>query len=157
MPASLKESRLDFSKALLGAYANLAVLQVRLYNDEDQVVRPSFKEMVYLYTIWKYDNCTASDLVEIFNSSKALISQTVISMEKKGFISRKKDPSDNRRQIITVSEEIMGTYAMELQLIDEALKYKSKQYSIEEVLQAARIVLDITDTMLRIKNENKQF
>ncbi len=152
MPSSLKELKTDFSKSLLASYANIAIMEMRFYNNTEKD-RPSYKEIMYMYCIWSINKCTATDLVELFNSSKALVSQTIISMEKKGFIQRIKDPDDKRRQILSISDETLRKFSEEIDVIDEALKRLSKQHSVEEICAAAAIVREATDYMLRVSSE----
>jgi len=152
MTMPLKELKVNFSKSLLSAYANIAIMEVRMYNDSKEP-RPSYKEILYMYCIYSINNCTASDLVELFNTSKALVSQTIIAMEKKHFVTRVKDPEDNRRQILKVSPESLVAYSEEMQLIDESLKRMNEVYSVEEICKSARIVKEVTDCMLRISTE----
>ena len=152
MTMPLKDLKADFSKSLLSSYANIAILEVRMYNNSDQP-RPSYKEILYMYCIYSINNCTASDLVQLFNTSKALVSQTIIAMERKKLVSRIKDPSDNRRQILRVSPETLAMYSEEMQIIDESLKRMNEVYSIEEICKSSKIVKEVTDCMLRISTE----
>ncbi|MBO4356767.1 MAG: MarR family transcriptional regulator [Candidatus Methanomethylophilaceae archaeon] len=152
MSMPLKELKADFSKSLLSSYANIAIMEVRM-NNNSTLPRPSYKEILYMYCIYCIDDCTASDLVELFNTSKALVSQTVISMERKGFVTRIKDPQDNRRQILRVSDETMMTYSDEMTVIDESLKRMDEMYSVEDIVKSAKIVKEVTDCMLRVSTE----
>ena len=152
MSMPLKELKADFSKSLLSSYANIAIMEVRM-NNNSTLPRPSYKEILYMYCIYCIDDCTASDLVELFNTSKALVSQTVISMERKGFVTRVKDPQDNRRQILRVSDETMMTYSDEMTVIDESLKRMDEMYSVEDIVKSAKIVKEVTDCMLRVSTE----
>ena len=152
MTSPLKELKADFSKSLLSSYANIAIMEVRMYNDSKHP-RPSYKEILYMYCIYCIDGCTATDLVELFSTSKALVSQTIISMEKKGYVTRVKDPHDNRRQILKVSEETLATYSDELTVIDESLKRMDSIYSVEEICRSAKIVKEVTDCMLRVSTQ----
>ena len=152
MSLPLRELKTEFSKSLLSSYANIAVMEVRMYN-ESNLPRPSYKEILYMYCIYSIDDCTASDLVELFNTSKALVSQTIITMERKGFVSRVKDCRDNRRQILKVSEEALKTYSEEMAVIDESLKRMDGTYSLEEICKSAKIVKEVTDCMLRVSTE----
>ncbi len=153
MALSAKELKLDFGKSLLSSYASIAVMEVRMYNNNSSIDRPSYKELLYIYCIWSIENCTATDLVELFRSSKALVSQTIINMEKKGFIIRQKDPLDNRRQILRVSEEVIRRYNDEVVIIEEAIRRLSGTYTLEEICEASNVIKDITDCMLRISSE----
>ena len=154
MPTSLKELKTEFSKSLLASYANVAIMEMRMYNSNDEQ-RPSYKEIMYMYCIYSIDKCTASDLVEMFSSSMALVSQTIISMEKKGFVTRTKDPDDKRRQILAISEEMMKKYSEEVDVIDEALKRMSTHHSIEDICEAAKTLNEVTDCMLRVLTEKQ--
>jgi DNA-binding MarR family transcriptional regulator len=150
MSASLKENENDFRKSLMATYANIAIMEMRMYNDDSDAVRPTYKEVLYLYSINNIENCTATDLVELFNSSKALVSQTVIGMEEKGFITRVKDPRDNRRQIIRISEDRIKQFSTEMEIISEAVKRLSSKYSSEEIAKAMFIIEDVTKCMRAI-------
>ena len=145
----LSESeKMDFKQALFASYANIAIMELKIYNSNSEHLRPSHKELLYLYSIWSRGGCTASDLVELFDSSKALVSQTVLSMEEKGYIVREKDPQDNRRQIIRVSPERMADSEIEMNIIDRSIKQLSSNYSNEEIEKAAKIMLSLSENMV---------
>ena len=142
------EENLDFKQVLFASYANIAIMELKLYNSNNDHLRPTHKEILYLYCIWSRGGCTASDLVELFDSSKALVSQTVLSMEEKGYIIRERDPADNRRQIINISPSRLRESCEELTIIDKAVKHLSAKYSEEEMNRAARVMYDLTQVMI---------
>ena len=145
----LSESeKMDFKQALFASYANIAIMELKIYNSNSEHLRPSHKELLYLYSIWSREGCTASDLVELFDSSKALVSQTVLAMEEKGYIVREKDPQDNRRQIIRVSPERLADSEIEMNIIDRSIKQLSSNYSNEEIEKAAKIMLSLSENMV---------
>ncbi|MBP5685276.1 MAG: MarR family transcriptional regulator, partial [Candidatus Methanomethylophilaceae archaeon] len=113
-------------------------------------LRPSHKETLYLYTIWSKNGCTASDLVELFDSSKALVSQTILSMEEKGYIVREKDPKDKRRQIIRLSPQRLEESKVEMGIIERSIRQISGDYSKEEIDKASEIMLRLTETMVNV-------
>ena len=125
MGSEPKKEQMDFKQVLFASYANIAIMELKLYNTQSDRVRPTHKEILYLYSIWSRGGCTASDLVELFDSSKALVSQTVLSMEEKGYIYREKDPADNRRQIITINKDKLNESVEELMLIDKSMRQLS--------------------------------
>ena len=137
----------EFQRLMVEAYANIAILELRLYNDQPDSSRPTFKESLYLFAIQSMEKCTASDLVALFNSSKALVSQTVISMEEKGFIVRTKDPKDNRRQIITLSPEKNNETQIERAIADEAIRRLNDKFSDEDIIRSARVMYEISEVM----------
>ena len=137
----------------MAAYANIAIIELRMYNDKPDSSRPTFKESLYLYAIYSIKNCTASDLVALFNSSKALVSQTIIGMEEKGFIVRTKDPKDNRRQIITLSPARLSETQIESAVTAEAMRRLSNKYSNEDFTNTSRIIKEITDCMREVVME----
>ena len=139
---------MDFKQALFASYANIAIMELKIYNSNSEHLRPSHKELLYLYSIWSREGCTASDLVELFDSSKALVSQTVLAMEEKGYIVREKDPQDNRRQIIRVSPERLADSEIEMNIIDRSIKQLSSNYSNEEIEKAAKIMLSLSENMV---------
>jgi len=147
MESQSKNEEMDFKQTLFACYANIAIMEMRLYNNSPDYNRPSHKETLYLYSIWTLDGCTATDLVDLFDSSKALVSQTILSMEKKGYIVREKDPTDNRRQILRLSPDQISTITDELKLIDRAVMQLSSYYSKEEIEKASKIVLSLTEIM----------
>lgn len=150
MGSEPKKDQMDFKQVLFASYANIAIMELKLYNTQSDRVRPTHKEILYLYSIWSRGGCTASDLVELFDSSKALVSQTVLSMEEKGYIYREKDPADNRRQIITINKDKLNESVEELMLIDKSMRQLSSQYTDEEMMNAARIMYDLTDNMVKL-------
>ncbi len=139
---------MDFKQSLFASYANIAIMEMKLFNTNADFMRPTHKEMLYLYSIWTNPGCTASDLVELFNSSKALVSQTIIAMEEKGYIIRTKDPKDNRRQILEISPQRLEATTKELQLIDAATHALSRDYTKEEMDGAAKIIHRFTQYMM---------
>jgi DNA-binding MarR family transcriptional regulator len=150
---------LDFKQSLFASYANTAMMELTLYNNNSDHLRPTHKEMLYLYCIWNKEDCTATDLVQLFDSSKALVSQTIIGMEKKGLIYREKDPNDNRRQILKTSEKRLSAAEIELKILDDSIRKLSEKYSKEELENAAKIILTFTEQMykeaLNQKNKTK--
>lgn len=148
MDASNNTEHMDFKQSLFASYANIAIMELKLYNNNPDHQRPNHKEILYLYSIWSKPGCTASDLVELFDSSKALVSQTIIAMEKKGYIVREKDPLDNRRQNLRLSDKRIEENHEELRLIDSAVKRLSTQYTEEEIHNAAKILLSFTNNMV---------
>ncbi len=140
----------NFEQALFASYANIAIMELKLYNNSQETNRPTHKEILYMYSIWANKGCTASDLVDLFDSSKALVSQTVIGMEKKGYIYREKDSKDNRRQILKLSEERFPGSIEEMRVIDAAVKNLRNTYSQEDIVRAAKILQCFTDNMMDI-------
>ena len=149
MGSEPNKEQMDFKQVLFASYANIAIMELKLYNSQDERIRPTHKEILYLYSIWSRGGCTASDLVELFDSSKALVSQTILSLEEKGYIVREKDPADNRRQIISIVSEKLESVD-ELILIDKVLKKMSSQYSEEELMHAVRIMYDLSDNLMKL-------
>lgn len=160
MNPPVKTDEMDFKQSLFASYANIAIMEMKLFNSNSEIMRPTHKEVLYLYSIWTNPGCTASDLVELFNSSKALVSQTIIAMEEKGYIIRTKDPKDNRRQILEIAPKRLEASTKELELIDEAAKSLSKDYTEEEISTAAKIINIFTyrmmDLALEESNKNKR-
>ena len=111
-------------------------------------VHPTQKEVLYMYCIWNRKNCTASDLVEILGSSKALVSQTIIGMEKKGYIVRTKDPEDNRRQILQISPARLAATQTELKILDESIAKLRTMYSPEDIEKAGKMLMSLTNLMV---------
>lgn len=156
MDPQISTDEMDFKHALFASYANIAMVEVKLANQAPaSSLRPSHKEILYLHCIWTKPDCTATDLVEMFGSSKALVSQTIISMEQKGYIVRTKDPKDNRRQIISLSPTRLSESSRELELIDKSIKDLSSRFSEEEMLNAARIIYTYTQNMLKYLDNDK--
>ena len=139
---------MDVKQLLFAGYANIAIMEMRLYNSQNEPLRPTHKEILYLYSIWSRGSCTASELVELFDSSKALVSQTILALEQKGYIIRTRDPVDNRKQIITINEEGLNEGVEELYLIERSVKQLSSRYTEGELMDALRIVLDLTDEIM---------
>lgn len=147
---------MDFKQTLFASYANIAIMELKLYNADSNHLRPTHKEILYLYCIWSMDKCTATDLVELFDSSKALVSQTIIAMEKKGYITRETDPDDRRKQILRISSQRATESAIEFKLIDSAIEKLSNQYSKEEIAKASEVILSFTENMYREVLEKKR-
>jgi DNA-binding MarR family transcriptional regulator len=147
MQQKLNPEDVNFKQALFASYANVAITEMRLYNTDENHSRPSIKELVYLYCIWTNEGCTASDLVELFSTSKALVSQTIIAMEEKGYIIREKDPKDNRRQILSISPNWKIQAYREKELFDNAIRALSGKYTPEEIERAATIICTFTDNV----------
>lgn len=145
-----ESSDLDFRQTLFASYANIAIMEMKLFNANSSRLRPSHKETLYLYTIWSKNGCTASDLVELFDSSKALVSQTILSMEEKGYIIREKDPKDKRRQIIRLSPQRLEESKVEMGIIERSIRQISGDYSKEEIDKASEIMLRLTETMVNV-------
>ncbi len=158
MDQQAESKEMDFRQALFSSYANIAIMEMKLYNSNTDHLRPTHKEILYLYCIWSKNGCTATDLVELFNSSKALVSQTIIGMEEKGYIIREKDPEDNRRQIIRISPERVADSATEISIIERSIRQLANEYSDEDISRAAKIMLDLTQNMvdLSIRDTKKQ-
>lgn len=157
MEPMTESSEMDFRQSLFTSYANIAIMEMKLYNSNSTRLRPSHKETLYLYTIWSKNGCTASDLVELFDSSKALVSQTILGMEEKGYIVRERDPKDNRRQIIRLSPQRLEESKVERNIIERAIRQISKNYSEEEIAKASEIMTRLTDTMVNIViNDDKK-
>lgn len=140
---------MDFKQALFASYANIAIMEIRLHNDDDSRLRPTFKETLYLYSIWSRDGCTASDLVKLFDSSKALVSQTIIGMEKKGYIVREQDKTDRRKQILKISPQRLSGGVEEFKLIDSSITALSAKYTEEELSKSAKIIYEFTENMCK--------
>ena len=138
---------------MVAAYANIAIIELRMYNDKPDSSRPTFKESLYLFAINSIENCTASDLVALFNSSKALVSQTIINMEEKGFIVRSKDPKDNRRQIISLSPSKKNETQIESAITSEAMRRLASKYTEDDFNRSSKIMLDLTECMKEITIE----
>ena len=134
--------------ALFSSYSNIAIMETRLYNQNPNHLRPTQKEIPYLYCIWNKKGCTASDLVEILQSSKALVSQTIISMEKKGYIVRTKDPEDNRRQILEVSPQRLADTQQEMEILDNSIAKLRTMYTPEDIDKAGKVLLSLTNLMV---------
>jgi len=158
MESSTVAEEIDFKQSLLACYANIAIMEMKLYNNSTDDIRPSHKEILYLYSIWTIDGCTATDLVELFDSSKALVSQTILAMERKGYIVREKDPNDNRRQILRISPNRINSLNDEIRLIENAVKHLSHQYSEQDIEKAGKIIMSLTDIMANqaIRDANKR-
>ncbi len=140
----------DLKNSLFVSYSNIVLMETRLYNgDVRDCARPTQKEIMYMYCIRSKPGCTATDLVNLLNTSKALVSQTLISMEKKGYITRTKDPEDNRRQILNVSEICLKENQSELRIIEKALEKVRSQYTQEDLVKAMNIMQSLTTNMLQ--------
>ncbi len=57
-------------------------------------------EIVILLALYFREGITASEFCEFSGHLKAGVSRAVIVLEKKGFVRRQTDPSDNRRQLL---------------------------------------------------------
>jgi len=155
MQEQSKDKPMDFKQSLFASYANIAIMEMSLYNSSDNFLRPSHKEMLYIYCIWSHPGCTASDLVEMFSSSKALVSQTILSMQEKGYITREKDPDDNRRQILRLSDQRLLESTQELEIIDKASKVLASKYTPEQIEEASRIICDFTEEMRHLATKSR--
>ena len=134
----------DFKKLLVSSYANLAIMEMRLYNDSTETDRPSFKEILFMYVISDTPNCTATDLVKLFNSTKAMISQTLINMESRGLIKRTKSDGDSRKLIITVCEDKIKEIMGGVNIYEEALMKIEERYSKKQLIDSAQVICDFT-------------
>ena len=148
MQEESKKVEMDFKQSLFASYANIAIVEVRLYNESERLARLTHKEMLYMYCIWSKPDWTATDLVEMFDNSKALVSQTILGMEEKGYIAREKDPKDNRRQILRITDDKVLEAREEMEFIDAAVKKLASKYTKEEIEKASKIIFDFTEELL---------
>jgi len=140
----VKDDDINLTNALVRIFANVGITEMRMYNGGTKSSRPTFKEAMYMYAIMSITDCTASDLVDLFGVSKALVSQSIIAMEEKGFIERVRDTKDKRRQIIKVSDQA-EEYMKERDALEYAERMLLQKYTPEQIGLACRIFIDLTD------------
>jgi len=140
--------------SILSLFTDASVMEMRLFNERLDNSHPKYKEILYIYAIADIgDECTATDICKLFNVSKAMASQTLNGMERKGFIVREKDPDDHRRHFIKISLDKIDIITKEIQIIDNSADNISKKYTKEELEIATRVLADIS-AQIRIAELN---
>lgn len=93
----------------------------RAIETEFGLTRP---EIVILLALHFRDGITASEFCEFSGHLKAGVSRAVIALERKGLIRRQTDASDNRRQLLFLTEagrELYGRYVPALKAREQAM------------------------------------
>lgn len=147
----------NLTKSLIALFARNSLMEVRVFDENGPLMTPSYKEVLYLYSIATIENCTATDLVKLFKVSKAMVSQMLSGMEEKGYIVRKKDSIDGRKNIITISPERLKDAGEEVKVYDEAIDELHKKFTSEQIEIAAEVLAEFSTELERIgyEYENK--
>lgn len=143
----LYQNRHAVTDSIISIYDATSLMELRAFKEDMNVVRPKHKEVLYMHSILTIEDCTATDLCKLFDESKAMVSQTLNGMEKKGFITREKDPNDRRRHFIRVTQKKIDEMNIEVSIIDNTVDDVLKKYSKEEVDKAAKILAEISSRL----------
>ncbi len=95
-------------------------------------------------------NITLRDVRWYLSVSKAAVSQTLASLEKKGYIHREPDKVERRRLIVTLTPEGREVLATHEKLFDarfDKIMNALGEYEVKQLIRIVGRLMDIVDTL----------
>lgn len=77
--------------------------------------------------------CTASKIAELLYISKPAVSSKINELIKQGFVVKKQDKDDSRKNILYVNEDMMPKYKIYKDQDSLAIKRISEKYTKKEI------------------------
>jgi len=92
---------------------------------------------------------------EFLHVSKAGLSQMISGLEKKGFVTRKVDPENRRRIIVTLTEKGESAVAAIHRTFEAKLDVLIERFGADEMREMIRLVNRFADTIEEVLKEDK--
>ncbi|MFI7385356.1 MarR family transcriptional regulator [Streptomyces sp. NPDC049813] len=96
----------------------------------------------------KIGAATASELAVVENVRPQSMAKTVISLERDGFVERRQDPDDGRRQLVSLTrrgrERGQGVRRARQEWLARALQERGTDAELQAVITAMRLIDEVT-------------
>ena len=140
---------MDLQESLDEFYCCAALCDLRMMNKKlvDQSI--TYSELLYLELIYSLERmgkpCTASHIAELLYLSKPPVRAKVNDLIRKGLLTKKTDPLDNRQYLLSINEEAIPKYRYHRKQDGLAIDKVMEQFAPEDIEKFCQMLKLITD------------
>ena len=125
---------MDLRKALDAFYYSTALCDLRLMNKQFIDENITYNSLLYIELIYTMNGtCTASKLAELLNVSKPGVTLKLNELLRQGLITKTPDPTDKRKNYLSVNDDAIPQYKVFRRQDSEAIKRITDQFTPEEI------------------------
>jgi len=136
-------------------YANNIINSARQMVNEE--LRPlglgSAEGNILLHLLTHEDNLRQDDLVEVLEISKAAVSRALLSLEKKGFVKRKKDREDKRYSRVLLSEKAHKIGPILVQIYENIFSFAAQGIPEDEIKNFIELFRRVSESFTQARKE----
>lgn len=115
-------------------YYSVALCDLKLMHKAFSDKNITYNSLLYLELIFSMQGrCTASKIAELLYISKPAVSSKINELIKQGFVVKKQDKDDSRKNILYVNEDMMPKYKIYKDQDSLAIKRISEKYTKKEI------------------------
>ncbi len=125
---------MDLRKALDTFYYSTALCDLRLMNKQFIDENITYNSLLYIELIYTMNGtCTASKLAELLNVSKPGVTLKLNELLRQGLITKTPDPTDKRKNYLSVNDDAIPQYKVFRRQDSEAIKRITDRFTPEEI------------------------
>ena len=125
---------MDLRKALDAFYYSTALCDLRLMNKQFIDENITYNSLLYIELIYTMNGtCTASKLAELLNVSKPGVTLKLNELLRQGLITKTPDPTDKRKNYLSVNDDAIPQYKVFRRQDSEAIKRITDRFTPEEI------------------------
>lgn len=125
---------MDLRKALDTFYYSTALCDLRLMNKQFIDENITYNSLLYIELIYTMNGtCTASKLAELLNVSKPGVTLKLNELLRQGLITKMPDPTDKRKNYLSVNDDAIPQYKVFRWQDSEAIKRITDRFTPEEI------------------------
>ena len=125
---------MDLRKALDTFYYSTALCDLRLMNKQFIDENITYNSLLYIELIYTMNGtCTASKLAELLNVSKPGVTLKLNELLRQGLITKTPDPTDKRKNYLSVNGDAIPQYKVFRRQDSEAIKRITDRFTPEEI------------------------
>lgn len=125
---------MDLRKALDTFYYSTALCDLRLMNKQFIDENITYNSLLYIELIYTMNgSCTASKLAELLNVSKPGVTLKLNELLRQGLITKTPDPTDKRKNYLSVNDDAIPQYKVFRRQDSEAIKRITDRFTPEEI------------------------
>ena len=125
---------MDLRKALDTFYYSTALCDLRLMNKQFIDENITYNSLLYIELIYTMNGtCTASKLAELLNVSKPGVTLKLNELLRQGLITKTPDPTDKRKNYLSVNDDAIPQYKVFQRQDSEAIKRITDRFTPEEI------------------------
>ncbi len=127
-------------------FYNTTLSDLRLMNQKVVDQNLTYNSLLYLELIHCMGGtCTVSKLAELLYVSKPAVTQKVNDLIRQGFVLKTPDPTDHRKNFLSINEDAVPQFRMFRQQENQCVQALSEQFSPEEILNFCKMLHTLTE------------
>ena len=140
---------MDLRESLDEFYCCAALCDLRMMNKKFVDQNITYSDLLYLELVYNLERmgrpCTASHIAELLYLSKPPVRAKVNELIRKGLLTKRPDPMDNRQYLLSINEDAIPKYRYHRKQDGLAIDKVMEQFSPEDIEKFCQMLKLITD------------